>query len=307
MKVLLFTHMNDIDGLGNGVLAKLAFDDLTYELCRTFEINAKVLKYLNSGDIYNYDQIYVTDICIKEPLLNQINNDERLKNKILIFDHHKSEIEEKNNQYSWVNIIVEDSNGKCCGTSLFYDYLVDNKYILDNKINNRFKELTRRYDTWEWKTKYNDEESRELTLLMDLVGEESYINLMYNKLTKMDIFKFDEYEKTLIENEKKKIINYINESINNMIIKTISGNKVGVIFSELYRNDIAEGVRNRNIDVDYIAIINGNKKQVSLRNIKPDFDVSEIAIRNGGKGHKEAAASLIQKNDFDMIIKQLIK
>ena len=30
MKVLLFTHMSDIDGMGNAVLAKLAFENVNY-------------------------------------------------------------------------------------------------------------------------------------------------------------------------------------------------------------------------------------------------------------------------------------
>ena len=36
MKVLLFTHKNDIDGMGNAILASLAFDDVKYELCGLF-------------------------------------------------------------------------------------------------------------------------------------------------------------------------------------------------------------------------------------------------------------------------------
>ena len=31
MKVLLFTHKNDIDGMGNAILANLAYDEVNYE------------------------------------------------------------------------------------------------------------------------------------------------------------------------------------------------------------------------------------------------------------------------------------
>ena len=37
MKVLIFSHESDIDGLGNIVLAKLAFKDLDYILCPGFK------------------------------------------------------------------------------------------------------------------------------------------------------------------------------------------------------------------------------------------------------------------------------
>ena len=62
MKVLLFTHKNDIDGMGNAVLAKLAYKNVDYELCGTFELTEKVESYFNSNKIYEYDQIYVTDL-----------------------------------------------------------------------------------------------------------------------------------------------------------------------------------------------------------------------------------------------------
>ena len=52
--------------------------------------------------IYDYDQIYVTDLCIKEPLLKQINEDEELRNKLKVLDHHKTEIEEGNNKYNFI-------------------------------------------------------------------------------------------------------------------------------------------------------------------------------------------------------------
>ncbi len=133
MKVLLFTHEDDIDGMGSIVIGKIAFSDFDYIPCKTFEVNEKVEKTINNGTIYNYDMIFVTDICIKEPLLSSINQDGRLKEKILVLDHHKSEIEEGNNKYSFVRISVANEFGKVSGTSLFYDYLRLNNLISYNK------------------------------------------------------------------------------------------------------------------------------------------------------------------------------
>ena len=60
MRVLLFTHKNDIDGMGNVVLAKLAFDNVDYVLCGTFDLTKSVLEYYESGKIYDYDKIFAT-------------------------------------------------------------------------------------------------------------------------------------------------------------------------------------------------------------------------------------------------------
>ncbi|MBP3581739.1 MAG: hypothetical protein J6J33_03190, partial [Clostridia bacterium] len=61
MKVLLFTHKIDIDGMGCAILANLSFDDVEIVFCETFEINKKVQEYIDDNTIYNYDRVYVTD------------------------------------------------------------------------------------------------------------------------------------------------------------------------------------------------------------------------------------------------------
>mgnify|MGYP003318983744 CR=1 FL=1 len=99
MKVLIFTHKNDIDGMGNAVLANLAFDQVDYVLCGTFDLTKSVLKYYDNGRIYGYDMIYVTDLCLEEPLLSRIDNDPLLNGKILNLDHHKTFDNEKYTKY----------------------------------------------------------------------------------------------------------------------------------------------------------------------------------------------------------------
>lgn len=58
MKILLFTHKNDIDGMGNAVLAKLAFNNVNYILCETFDLNDKVNEFIKTSKIYEYDKIF---------------------------------------------------------------------------------------------------------------------------------------------------------------------------------------------------------------------------------------------------------
>lgn len=79
MKVLLFTHSQDIDGMGCALLANKAFKNYTLVPTKTFDITKNVKEYIDNNNIYSYDQIYVTDLCIKEPILKQIDEDEILK------------------------------------------------------------------------------------------------------------------------------------------------------------------------------------------------------------------------------------
>ncbi len=93
MKILLFTHKSDIDGMGNVILAKLAFQNVEYVLCETFNLQNEIEKYYESKEIYNFDKVFVTDLWLEEPMLTKVAKDEKLKNKFFVFDHHKSALE----------------------------------------------------------------------------------------------------------------------------------------------------------------------------------------------------------------------
>ncbi len=92
MKILLFTHKSDIDGMGSVVLSKLAFKQVDYVLCETFNLQKEIEKYYQNKTIYDYDKIFITDLCPEKSDLEKIKNDKKLENKCFVFDHHKSAI-----------------------------------------------------------------------------------------------------------------------------------------------------------------------------------------------------------------------
>lgn len=309
MKVLLFTHLSDIDGMGNAVLAKLAFHDVDYVLCETFNLQNEILKYYSDKSIYSYDKVFVTDLWLEEPLLSRVAHDEKLKDKFFVFDHHKSAIKEGYDKYPFTTLRIEDEFGLCSGTSLFYEYLVANGLLeKDDKTISDFVELTRRYDTWEWKTKYNDEESHKLTLLFDAVGHAGYINLMYQKLknNKTAGFSFDELEKMLINNKINQVRTKLEGYAKKVTYKEVFGLKAGIVFIDYeYRNDLAEYFREHNFDMDFVMLISLDYGTISYRNIKESVNVREIAEKMGGKGHDKAASSPISEEKKQELIRIL--
>ena len=189
MNILLFTHKVDIDGMGSIILSKLAFDKVDVILCDSFEATTKILDKITDNSIYSYDQIFVTDICPNEELVIQICNDKQLKNKIQIFDHHISVLENYKSNYEFVHLVIKNNFGACSGTSLFYEYLTQNNFIEESPITNEFVELTRQYDTWEWKNKYNNKRANELNIMFSILKTEKYIKTFYNKLrNKLELF-----------------------------------------------------------------------------------------------------------------------
>lgn len=308
MKILLFTHKNDIDGMGNVVLSKLAFDKVDYELCGTFDLVKKVSQYYEDGKIYNYDKIFITDLCLEEPILSIIASDNKLKGKILNLDHHKTFLDEKYTKHSFINVKVSDEFGLCCGTSLYYQYLINEALMdKDNLAIKEFVELTRQHDTWEWKNIYNNEKARELAILFDVLGCEGYINMMTDKLLKNNIFEFDITESMLINNKKKQIDEYNIIYSNNLVLRDILGLKAGIVFINYeYRNEFAEYLRENNYDIDFVMMISLDREVVSYRSVKPGVNVRIVAEYFGGKGHDKAATNAISKDKEDSIVKVLL-
>lgn len=292
MKVLLFTHKIDIDGMGSAVLAKLVYQNVDIIYLDTFEINEKLQEKINNNSIYAYDQIFITDICPNELLIQQISNDERLKDKFLILDHHISMLENLSKPYKIANIKVENKFGKCSGTSLFYDYLISHLILNETPVIKQFVELTRQYDTWEWKTKYNNEDANNLNIMFSILGRNNYVESCYNKLAN-NLELFDESDIKKIANFKSHQKQICEDYISSIHVEKVNGFACGVFdnMQDEYKNDVAEMLKENNfLNIDYVAMFIANRNTLSFRSIKQDFSVREVAESFGGKGHKPASS-----------------
>ena len=309
MKVLLFTHSQDIDGMGCAVLARKAFGDYTLVPTKTFEITKNVENYIKSKKIYDFDKIYVTDLCIKEPILKFIDNDEILKNRLLVLDHHKTEIEEGNNKYDFVNIIVQKNGRKESGTSLFYNYLIQNNYLQRSNILDELVEWTRQYDVWDWESK-NNINARNLHVLFEVLGYDAYLKIINDKIDKLNSIVFNNYEKEVIDKFNKEMEKDILNILNDMkcVDLSIDGNifKVGFVKCPYkYRNDMNKFIKKNNVyNIDAVGMIMTDIETVSYRQVK-DVDVSIISKYFGGKGHRGAGSNLQENEKFKMVINSI--
>lgn len=317
-KVIIFSHENDIDGMGSVILGKLVFEQLDYVFASSVsKLESTFREFLESGKLYSYDLIYVTDLALDNPSLEMVSVDSNLLGKIKIFDHHKASIDNKLDIYNFTTIIENDDKGKKrCGTDLFYQHLVENGMLVPTTIIDDFVELTRLEDTWEWKkTGEMGLKAHDMAILFNGLGIEDYIKCMVNKLnSQKEEITFTNEEQEIIENKKQeyrtKLQNLWNEV--EIFIDEFS-NPFGVVFADYeYRNELAEYIRG--IDegkrIKYIVIIAMNKGlygQKSYRSIENGFDVNKVAMAHGGGGHPDAASVNIteeQKNKALVLAKK---
>lgn len=306
-KVLIFTHGIDIDGFGGAILGKLAFKNPKIIFADNFNLDELMINTLKNDA--PYDEIYVTDHCPSYTLCEKIDSSKTLSSVIKVFDHHVSR-KGKEENFDFVNLVVENEHGKQSGTSLFYEYLVKIGKLKRTNSLDMFTKLTTLYDTWEWKKdKEYGMQAYRLNTLFQAVGRDKYIEIVRNILERNpNEFKFSTIENKIVDD----FINDFNAKIEGYITKIkivdVDGLKVGYVeLEDLYKNDIAEVLRNQNnpLNISYLMMPLKDRESVSLRNIE-NIDLADIASKFGGGGHK-SAASFPKSNEEFKLLQQEIK
>ena len=306
-KVLIFTHGIDIDGFGGAILGKLAFKNPKIVFADNFNLDELMINTLKNDT--PYDEIYVTDHCPSYTLCEKIDSSKALSSVIKVFDHHISR-KDKEENFDFVNLVVENEHGKQSGTSLFYGYLVKTGRLKRTNSLDMFTKLTTLYDTWEWKKdKELGTQAYRLNTLFQAVGRDKYIEIVSDMLERnLEEFKFSDEENDIIDGFISDFNAKIEGYITKIKIVDVDGLKVGYVeLEDLYKNDIAEVLRNRNnpLNIAYLMMPLKDRESVSLRNIE-NIDLADIASKFGGGGHK-SAASFPKSNEQFKLLQQEIK
>ncbi len=294
-KVIIFSHESDIDGMGSIILGKLAFHDIDYVLAANiFDLEIKFRKTIESGKLDIYDHIYITDLALHNPSLDMVNNSDLAK-KVLVFDHHKTSIDEGLNNYNFTIIKDKYDDGrKTCATGLFYEYLVSSGFIARTKAIEEFVELTRLEDTWELRKTPAGIKAHDVAILFNVLGIQKYIQrICETLLNSSDKFDLSEEDTKLVETKKQEYLAILQGIWSGVeFFVDAFGNDYAALFADYgYRNELIEYVRNLGIEgLKYLIIVALERGQKSYRNVDPSFSVDEIAMAHGGGGHPAAAS-----------------
>ncbi len=296
MKIKIFSH-NDADGCGCVIVTKHAFDEVDYELCNYGEINEKVYDFALLGKEELYDLVLITDISVDERTAELIASVGRGKYQLI--DHHSTA--DWLNKYPWAEVHEQNERGKTSGTSLLYNWLIKNGWYDGDMLVEDFVELVRRYDSWEWITKYNDQHAKRLNDLLYIIGQAEFIR----RFSENADIRFTSSENLILDIEEKKIEKYIKAKEKQMVISTIDEYKVGVIFSEQYVSQLGNELAKKYSELDIIILIDVGATRISYRNVKEEVDVAVFAQKYGGGGHPRSAGSLFSKHLLPIFIREI--
>ncbi|WP_047152732.1 DHH family phosphoesterase [Aneurinibacillus tyrosinisolvens] len=281
----LYSH-NDLDGVGCGIVAKLAFGDkVEIRYNSVSGLNFQVARFLERGKADG--TLFITDLSVNGEIEKRLNEYFQDGGKVELIDHHKTALHF--NEYEWGMVKVEYEDGRlACATSLFYEYLLERKLIEPSSALGEFVELVRQYDIWEWEKNENIQAKR-LNDLFFMVSIDEFEERMIQRIKNNGHFFFDDFEEKILDMEDDKIERYIRRKRREMVQTFIEGRCAGIVHAESYHSELGNELGKDNPHLDYIAILNVGGKRISFRTIHDDIDVSEIASHFGGGGHAKAA------------------
>lgn len=276
--------------------------EVDIEYCNYDDIDLKVEEYFNSGSKY---ECHITDIKINEELAYKINDSEK---KYQLLDHHPTALEL--NKYEWCNVQIEneDTHIQTSGTELYYKWLVENNYLEDVGVLNRFVELVTNYDTWRWSTLGEDGLiCKQVNTLLYLYGRDKFIDWCITEINDGVFPKLYDTEELILEMEQKAIDDYVEAKDKQLFVGDLCGKVCGFVFAEKYFSELGNRLCKMHPEVDFIAMINMDGT-VSYRTVKDDINLGkDIAQVFGGGGHFKAAGSQISKEMQIEIIKKIFK
>lgn len=305
MKIKLFTHGADLDGVGCAILAFLAFgrENVDVEYCSYKDIDEKFEKFIEDEKLFrSYDFVFITDISVSNKVANLIDILDCPPKKVRLFDHHAAAL--CLNKYCWCEVLIENpsTNVLTCGTELFWNYLDCRGYFddaLHDKFHNiiTFTEIVRDYDTWRWKELGEKGiVCKQLNDLLDIYGRGDFIDYMIDSICVDSRELFPNIFGTaqaLLDQKQKDIDSYVAEKEKQLRVATDQfGKTFGYVFAERYFSELGNRLCELHEELSYVAMIDISHGLVSFRSVREDVDLGgEIAHSLGGGGHKKAAGS----------------
>lgn len=315
-KKKVFTH-NDMDGTACGIVATLAFgkSQVDVEYLSYDKINSRIKEFLESSEIDDYDQVYITDISVDMSTAKQLdimNSDEV---RIRLLDHHSTAI--GLNEYHWANVKLQHEGVRACGAQLLFselhEILKDRLTLMSFHQLKNFVENVRMYDTWDWEGV--DEHPFCLNMLFGIIGRNEFIT----RFTDDPSPEFTAIEFALVGYERERMRRYIEAASNDVRIinhyrydsncyriDDVRKYSVGVVFADQYLSILCNEIAKNNSAIDIVAAIDMTRKVVTYRTVKDDTHVGEFAERRfGGGGHAKASGHEITEDTIWKLIEDV--
>lgn len=316
MTIKLFTHGADIDGMGCAFLLRHYYgkENVDISYVDYHNVNVEVSKLLNNNTSA-YDKIFITDISVSEEVAQLIER--KHKDKVILIDHHISEGTKHLSKYDWVILQGNkpiNNNELCSGTWLVKEWIQNQS---SEKLSDFIDDIVTsidRYDTWLWKTKYNDyKPSKDLNDIYHLVGRENLLTDIELQHSQNKYYTFNDTFKFLLQLKEEKYqvtLENCNKFMQRIVYKDYV---IGLVYTNDYISELGNDLARLNEDVDFIALVNFTLGAISFRGIKDNIHLGNFAKELGetlgtnGGGHPLASSVGIKQLKDSFVISSIFK
>jgi len=278
----LITHKNCSDGAACAILFIKAGgkkENIIYSLPVHEQIDKNVQEVLSDVSV---SFLILADISMSKQMADKVDKQLNDGLKVFLFDHHKTAIPLSG--FTWCEIDKENTR---CGSKIFFDWLVSQSMLSSSNAYGLLIELIDDRDRWQ--NCFNS--SKTLSTLFQIVGQNSFIERFLNN---PDVL-LSEKERYVIDIEEQKLKEYIEEKKKEIFVKKkiVDGKEYtfGFITSDkyLWNSDLGNAiVYDKTLGID-VAIMVMNNSVSARAPSTSEIDLSKIAQKNGGGGHRLAA------------------
>ena len=268
MKIFCYFHNDDLDGWSSSAIVSVKHKNDEIEFYGyNYENGIKLVK--------GYDIVYMVDCSTtSENMKFLIENNK----KFIWIDHHAKKIWDT---YKLLGSDIEgirdtgNNNSACVLTW---------KYLYPKKPVPTILKYIEDVDLWKWKMKQTDE----ITTSLDLDCKKD--REMLKKF--LDEKVWNSVINIIIENGKKYVnmrTQQIKEIMENVIVVNWIGYRTAVINTPIHKSHTGDAILRKNIEIDIVLIWSFGKNTVNCSLRSRDINVSEIADKYGGGGHRLAS------------------
>ena len=271
LDIIVFYHKNCQDGFACAWVARQKFKNkaeyIPFNYQSFFDDNIKRKK------------LYFLDVCPDRKILKKLRKDNC---EIVMIDHHLSA--KKNLDLACPGSFIINLNMNHSASVLAW------KYFFPQKKTPKLLLYIEDIDLWKFKKRF----SREIIAYMDS------FDFDFKKWNKLASDIDDKEKRKKYISEGKKIVRYQDEMIE-QIVEQAKKIKIGkiktlAVNSSILISEIGDALIKKLPPMAVIWFESGNKKRVSMRS-NGKIDVSKIAEKYGGGGHKCAASFVIKSED----------
>ena len=291
MKVILFSHESDVDGIFSVSIGLIRFPQAElFFLDYTKESFMKIIDHILLSNHTPEKKLFIiSDLGFNDNLLNlfknSLTNSNLSRTDIIWIDHHPWSKNTINEIDMLVNLVLDDSGNKCASELMYEHFLFGNDYafelakfahtsdfFLKDQYITPLPELIRYYLT------FTDSHKRLSNLALKISKGVLWDIDMGKDFRKYEILRNDDKKKVLKELKTKNI-----EGLNVVFVRSTPYLQTSIFSEEIFNLTNAD-----------LAVFYGKNGKISIRRNTDKIECNAIALKlKDGGGHKFAAGGTI--------------